>query len=238
MTMQNGAGNGAGGQGNGQGGGAGGNNSTTLPDQQAADALKTQQNQNANQQGQQQNPNGNGQGNQQVTQQTNGVDRTAELEEALAAARDHNKTLMDRLEILAVASLPPDQKERAQALIAEAKKEAEKEIQEASVGERELILDRREIAAEYQSYGLTTDLLKDAKSKGEMEVIALRTKADFLEKGGRPNPSKIPSDNGASNSGGGGQGNGANGATNNQPQRGDRTAALIGERYNQARNGQ
>lgn len=235
MTMQYGAGNGAGGQGNGQGGGAGGNSPTTLTDQQAADALKTQQQQSANQQGQQQNPNGNGQGNQAV-QQTNGVDRTAELEEALTAARDHNKTLMDRLEILAVASLPPDQKERAQALIAEAKKEAEKEIQEASVGERELILDRREIAAEYQSYGLTTDLLKDAKTKGEMEVIALRAKADFLEKGGRPNPSKIPSDNGASSSGGGGTGNGANGATSNQPQRGDRTAALIGERFNQARN--
>jgi len=237
MTMQN-AGNGAGGQsGNGQGGNAGGggnnpNNQTVLTDQQAADALKQQQ---QNQQQTQQNPNGNGQGNQQQQQQATPDPKTAELEAALEAARDHNKTLMERLEILAIESLPPEQKERARQLIAEAKTEAEKEIKETNVTERELVLDRREIAGEYATYGLTAEALKDAKSKGEMEVIALRAKADFLEKGGKPNPAHIPSDRGGSQSGGGGTNGNANDPNRNVPQRGDKTAALIGERFNQAR---
>lgn len=223
MTMQNTGGNGAGGQnGNGQGGqsNANGNSSTTLTDQQAADALKNQQNNAGNQQGQQQ-------------QQQQVIDpKVAELEAAITELSNKNADLMTRLEVLAVESLPEDQKARAKALIQEAKKEATKEIQEQSVMERELNLDRREIAGEYQSFGLTVDALKDAKSKAEMEVIALRTKADFLEKGGRPNSAKIPSDVGGGQGGGGGQGQGTNTDPNrHQPQRGDRAAALIGERF-------
>lgn len=235
MTMQN-AGNGGGGQNGNGAGGQGANGTQVLTDQAAADALRSQQ---QNGQQTQQNQQNNGQ-NQQPNQQQQ-VDpkdaQIAELNKVIQDLQGDNRTMLEKLEILAVESLPPDQKARAKELIEAAKQEATKEIQETSVTIRELALDRREIAGEYATYGLTQDALKDAKSRGEMEVIALRTKADFLEKGGKPNPASIPSDKGGSQGGGGG--NGANGGQSNGiqvPNRGDRTANLIGERFRQARN--
>ena len=157
------------------------------------------------------------------------------LQAELTKLQSANETLAEHVRKVTIQALPADQRAAAEKLFSDLEKQAEQQDQSTQLEDRARSIRAREVALDYKEYGVTADTLKDAKTEAEMEVIALRAKADFLQNnngGTKPaNPGTTPSDKGGAN-GGGGQGPSLEGVKGR-----DGVASYLGEVFRSKRGG-
>lgn len=119
-----------------------------------------------------------------------------ETSEQLAAVQ---KSLKDAERRAAAANLSEDQ-------LAVLKAQWDAEDKEGTLGTKEKAVDdyfrnvtAYDLVTRYGKYGLTPELLEEAETVDEMHLVAEKTRADFLESGGKPAPTgpagaRAPSD--------------------------------------------
>ena len=134
------------------------------------------------------------------------VEELTTLRQQIADLEASNSRLGESLKTATLANLSPEQRANAERLLKDLEEKATQTDQATQLEERARELRAKELAFEYKDYGVTAESLKGVTSVVAMEAAALRVKADYLEKNGKPNgavnPATLNSDKSSANGGG------------------------------------
>jgi hypothetical protein len=131
--------------------------------------------------------------------------RIDDLENKVTELTSENVSLAGQYKAILLGILPENQHAKVEELLARINTASQTATVEDALTTRAKDLSARERVLQYSQYGVTYDMLMEKSTPEDMEVLALRKKAEWLEANSSSskdgNPGNLPSDKGGGSGG-------------------------------------